>query len=363
MEKFSIVIPMLSVKHHGGTRIILQLTKYFVEKGHKVTILVPKDKYAPIYPVDKRIKIKLTSKVGNNDIFYLKTLIEFIFKIPKSDFILANFFPTFYPSLLTRLLKKGKMIYFPQGIGGTHPSFKMPFSQILRLAEILSFKFSVPIIVTSEWQKNIVLKLNKNANLKKIPLGLLGDVFYSDYQVDIANHDKRVLYFPRKETNKGLEDFLKALEILIGKGYRFTLWLVTKEKEILSEFDYLKNKLKIKIFSPANDEELKKIYSSVYLLVSSSWIEGFCLPVLEAMACGTPAVITDSGGPREYAVHDYNCLIVPSKRPNLLAQAVQKLLLDEKLREKLMANSLETAKKFKFSKFAEEFERFLLSFK
>jgi len=363
MQKFSITIPMFSVKHHGGTRILLQLANSLVEKGHNVIILTPEDKYAPIYPVDKRIQIKFTSRVGEEKIFYFKTLIEFIFKIPKVDFILANFFPTFYPSLLAEKIGKGKLIYFPQGIGETYPSFKGIASLFIKTIETFSFKFKVPIVTTSQYQRESVLKLNKNAFFKKIPFGLLENTFYPEFKLDDNKNKKKLLYFARKEKIKGLDDFLEALNILIKKNLKFELWLISREKEILSKFDYSKEKIKIKTFSSLDDKELRRIYSQVYLLVNSSWIEGFCLPVLEAMACGTPSVMTDSGGPKEYAIHNYNCLIVPPKRPDLLAKAIQKLLLDEQLREKLTTNGLESAKKYKFSKFAEEFERFLLDFK
>jgi glycosyltransferase involved in cell wall biosynthesis len=41
------------------------------------------------------------------------------------------------------------------------------------------------------------------------------------------------------------------------------------------------------------DDELKKLYSQSALLVQPSFYEGFGLPPLEAMACGTQALISD----------------------------------------------------------------------
>lgn len=363
MAKLSIVIPMFSVKHHGGVRIILQFANYLADKGHNITIITPKDKFNPIYPVSEKIKIEFISPVGRNKIFYLKTLVEFIFKISKNDFILANFFPTFYSSLLAQFLNKGKIVYFVQGVGETHFSFKAPFAQILKLTENYSFKFNIPIVITSDWEKNCILSVNKNANFKKIPLGLPEGIFYPDNLLKTKNSEKIILYFPRKETRKGLKDFLKTLEILIEHKNKFTLGLVTKEKEILSEFDYLNNQIKIKFFNPKNDEELRKIYSSAYVLANSSWVEGFYLPALEAMACGTPAVITDCGGVREYAEDNYNCLVVPPKHPELLAYSLEKILKDESLREELAKHALEISDKFKFINFAQEFENYLYNLK
>ena len=173
MNIFSIAIPMFSVKHHGGTRIILQLANSLVEKGHKVTIIVPRDKYNPIYPIDKRVIIKFTSKIGNNNIFYLKTLIEFIFKIPKSDFILANFFPTLYSSFLAEKIGKGKTIYFIQDseeVFFTEPNFiNLFFTFFVKL----SVKMSSIIIVTTHYGAKKIKRFGgKNIKLPSVERGL-----------------------------------------------------------------------------------------------------------------------------------------------------------------------------------------------
>ena len=356
---------MFSVKHHGGTRVLLQLANSLVERGHSVTILTPEDKYAPIYSVNKRIKIKFTSKIGNNKFFYLKTLLEFIFKIPKSDFILANFFPTLYPSFLAEKLGKGKTIYFPQGMEETSPNYKGLINLLLSSTEKSTFKIKAPIIATTKWGARKLLNFNRNIDLRIINLGLPDNTFFPDPDPKFINMkiNKAILYFPRSQKVKGLEDFLQALDILIKKNIKFELWLISKETQSLSKFNHLKSSLKIGVLFPLNDQDLRRIYSSTDLLVNSSWVEGFCLPVLEAMACGTPSILTDSGGPREYAKNNYNCLMVPPKKPDLLAQAIKKMLEDEELRNKLAVNALKTGEKFKFSKFVEEFEKFLINLK
>ena len=48
--------------------------------------------------------------------------------------------------------------------------------------------------------------------------------------------------------------------------------------------------------------ELPKYYLAADVFVYTSICEGFGLPLLEAMACGTPVVLTDSPGSRDYAI-------------------------------------------------------------
>ena len=79
--------------------------------------------------------------------------------------------------------------------------------------------------------------------------------------------------------------------------------------------------------------ELAALYRSAALVVVPSLHEGFCLPALEAMACGTPMVTTTAGALPELV---QGCAVmVPPGDPGALARAIQDLLADAPLRERL----------------------------
>ncbi|NUN97501.1 MAG: glycosyltransferase family 4 protein, partial [Candidatus Omnitrophica bacterium] len=80
------------------------------------------------------------------------------------------------------------------------------------------------------------------------------------------------------------------------------------------------------------------------------------LPPLEAMACGTPVVLTDSVGVREYAMHEGNCLMVPPGDPSALASAIRRALEDRALRERLAENGLATVPRFTWENMVEDFD-------
>ncbi|MBC9725139.1 glycosyltransferase [Streptomyces sp. TRM68367] len=77
-------------------------------------------------------------------------------------------------------------------------------------------------------------------------------------------------------------------------------------------------------------------YQAADLVVLPSRWEGMALAPLEAMACGRPVVVTDVTGARESLPpgHRAHCL-VPAGRPDPLADALTRLLLDPPLRESL----------------------------
>jgi glycosyltransferase involved in cell wall biosynthesis len=90
-------------------------------------------------------------------------------------------------------------------------------------------------------------------------------------------------------------------------------------------------------------------------------LEGCPLSPLEAMACGTPVVAAASEGIMEYAVDGVNCLLVPPRSPDVLAEAIRRVINDKNLQQRLVEGGLETVKRFGWPKMADQFEAFLLS--
>jgi alpha-1,3-rhamnosyl/mannosyltransferase len=92
------------------------------------------------------------------------------------------------------------------------------------------------------------------------------------------------------------------------------------------------------------DQDLPGLLSQAKLLVYPSQYEGFGLPVLEAMACGTPVICSDAASLPEVA-GDAALLIRPGD-PDGLAAAVARLLQDPALRLDMKDRGLEQARKF-----------------
>jgi glycosyltransferase involved in cell wall biosynthesis len=92
------------------------------------------------------------------------------------------------------------------------------------------------------------------------------------------------------------------------------------------------------------EEDLPIIYSAASLFVFPSLYEGFGLPPLEAMACGTPVIASNATSLPE-VVGDAGILVEP-KNVNDLRNAILAVLFDKELRFNLRRKGLERAKKF-----------------
>lgn len=98
-------------------------------------------------------------------------------------------------------------------------------------------------------------------------------------------------------------------------------------------------------------------YGSAEVFVVGSHFEGFGQPGLEALACGVPLVTTDNGGCREYAVHEETALLVPAGDWAAMAVAIERLRSDRDLAGRLVKNGLELVReKFDWDETAQHFE-------
>lgn len=88
-------------------------------------------------------------------------------------------------------------------------------------------------------------------------------------------------------------------------------------------------------FRPSVEHILKSL--DVFVLTSRS--EGFSIATVEAMATGLPAVATRCGGPEEIICDGEDGLLVRNESPEAVAEALERLILDRQLRERLGARA------------------------
>jgi alpha-1,3-rhamnosyl/mannosyltransferase len=101
---------------------------------------------------------------------------------------------------------------------------------------------------------------------------------------------------------------------------------------------------KILFLGAVAEEELPTLYSGAILFVFPSLYEGFGLPVLEAMACGTAVVCSDAASLPE--IVGEAALQVDPLDVKMLVETIARLLHDDGVRESLVARGLARASQF-----------------
>ncbi|MEK9151987.1 MAG: glycosyltransferase family 1 protein [Patescibacteria group bacterium] len=124
---------------------------------------------------------------------------------------------------------------------------------------------------------------------------------------------------------------------------------------VFAQAEASKKRGRIRFLGPVPEEQKAALLSAALALVYPSFYEGFGLPLLEAMACGTP-VISGLGSSMGEVVADAGLLVDPNDLREI-ADAMQAVGADETLRAELTRRGLERAKKFSWEKSAEVLEK------
>ena len=134
---------------------------------------------------------------------------------------------------------------------------------------------------------------------------------------------------------KNLEGLLQTLYILIQQ--RDPAWLIRAGALLTYPQRQLARRLgvfdRIVELGPLSRPQLRNLYQAVDLFVYPSWYEGLGLPPLEAMASGLPVVVSNRGALPE-TVGDAGLIVDPSS-PESIADAIQRLAQDPRLRSQL----------------------------
>ncbi len=150
-----------------------------------------------------------------------------------------------------------------------------------------------------------------------------------------------VLFVGRLTRQKGVFDLLEASQKFLPGTQ---LVLATGKPDEPGILDDLKRAVKgrqdvVWINRMLRQDETIALYSGASVAVTPSVYEPFGIVVVEAMACGAPVVASAVGGIREIIEGGKSGLLVPPARPLELARAVNRLLADRPLAQRLARNA------------------------
>jgi glycosyltransferase involved in cell wall biosynthesis len=265
-----------------------------------------------------------------------------------------NFITVHHPYGSLKILLK----FFPQLIFS--PTYLLEYNPLIEYLDIRAFRRSDFIISVSKFSRNWLIQ-NYHISPKKIK------TIYQGVKIPRYNHNKNqkyieeynlkgekiILFVGRLEIRKGILDLVDALSIIpkkieykciiIGKGpLKNTILRRIKEYKLSDNFifiDYLKK------------ADLNCFYYLCDIYVQPSYLEGFGLTLIEAMATGTPVISTNTGAIPEIIKNNYNGILVKPNDSSELGKKIIYCLENDDFRKKLGNNALESVKnRFKWAK-------------
>jgi glycosyltransferase involved in cell wall biosynthesis len=171
--------------------------------------------------------------------------------------------------------------------------------------------------------------------------------------------DSFVLYLGTLEPRKNVDGLIRAyarwqeqdqaaplLVIAGGKGWYYNT--------IFEQVEALNLTASIRFPGYVPQEELPLWYNAASLFVYPSHFEGFGLPVLEAMACGTPVITSTAASLPEVAGTDGAACLVDPTNTEALTEAMARLMGRPDLRAEMSSQSQARAAGFRWEKTAAE---------
>ncbi len=170
------------------------------------------------------------------------------------------------------------------------------------------------------------------------------------------------LYLGRLRRYKGIHFVVRAVAALRDRGVKVRLQVGGRgehEADLRREATQLKLDDRVDFLGYVSEEQKRELFRSVWANVFPSPKEGWGITNLEAAACGTPTVASDSPGLKESVLHDRTGLLVPHGDVEALAGALGHLAASRREVERLGKGAHAFARHFTWDRTADETEAHL----
>jgi len=218
----------------------------------------------------------------------------------------------------------------------------------------------VPCIAVSESTKEDLVARGLEARIEVIPNGLDHTHFTPDPGVRAER--PTILTLGRLKRYKRIELVLEAVALLRGRGLDVEFLIAgsgSAREALEAKAADLNLGNAVRFLGFVTEDEKLRLFRSAWVHVFTSPKEGWGLTNLEAAACGTPTIASDSPGLRESVRHQVTGLLVPHGEVGAIADALQKMIEHEDARTEYGRAAIEFASEFTWERTASALERVL----
>ncbi len=316
------ILPAVSL--YGGIISVLQVVNQLVLRGFDANV-------ATYGPVDENV-FRLFPMFFRPYVYPDKAAL--VAGFPECDLVVATAWETAYTAALLQRLRPGlRAAYFvqdyePDFYTGTRPDLEVRAERTYHLVDNQ--------IVKTRWLARLLKPFGKRVQI--IPLGLNLDFFFD------AGRPRPPQIISLARPSSGRRNFPMLCEVYAEIHRRrpeITLAVYG------DGYDPAALSFPVRSYGKLSDmAEVARALNDSMILLDCSTFQGFGRPGLEAMACGTAAVLTHEGGITQYAKHRHNCLLIDPFNRDEIVEKTLALLDDAPERERLIANGLATAAEY-----------------
>lgn len=342
----------------GGSEVYLhEIARGFVKKGYRVTIFCGNDNKNKRDEMIDGVEI---IRRGGFFTVYLWAAVYYLFKFrAQFDMILdcENGIPFFSP-LYSRIPVVLVIHHVHQKVFQKHLPF--PFSEIAMVLErklmpIVYKKSQIVTVSNSSKREIIKYKFADEKRIFVIEPGI--------DQLDIVKKESKypsVLYLGRLKSYKQVDVLIQAfLEVAnkIPKSHLYIAGTGEEDRNLKRLVNRLQLSNHVTFLGRVSEEEKVRLYSTCWVSVQPSSIEGWGITVIEANNLGTPVIGSKVNGLKDSIKHNVTGVLVPPGNSKRFSHAIIDLLTDHKKRLVYSKASLKWSKDFSWERNVETIEK------
>ena len=335
-----------SLRFGGAERVVSNLANHWAQQGHAVSIVTLHDAQHDAYPLDERI-VRISHPLFGETRSRYETAwraVKRIWRIVQSgreqkpDVIISFMTDMNLRCLGANFILRKKLIISER----TNPD-KQKITKLDAWLRRKLYRFADRVVFVSKGVADRFPELP--AARKRVIYNPLNLAAMDSAERDIAlpERSKMLLTVGRLAPAKGYE-WLIAAFAQVAQAHKGWNLVIVGEGALRAplEAQIEQSGLAGRVFLPGASSNPFAVMKKADLYVLSSRHEGFPNALIEAMACGAPAVSFNCDfGPAEIIRDGENGLLVPAGDVDALAQALDRAMGDDALRERLAAGGMQ----------------------
>jgi len=368
--KILIILPSLRDARGGEKQVINLAIELNKIKNVKASILtffpkISKEFEGLIKNVNIIVYPKLAFYSRYIHSFYPPIILASNFSKITKDFDLVNLHG--FPSTWVTRSINIPSVWMCNAVPWTYPMsrrFKVIFNNIQRIYKKIDYG-----IVRKKVNKIVVLDKKRKEDVKKF-YNLDAKIVRSGININLykrldKNNSRKILerilkikfsgmtllFVSYLAPIKRLEDFLNTVYKVKKQGIDCTAVVVGKGPES-KKINLFKNKIRIIHLSDIDEKLMPHIYNAADIFIFPAIEQPWGLVPFEAMACGTPVIVSKDTGAAEVLKHMENSILVDPLKPDLIAEGVIRLSKDVQLYDMISKNGLKVVKNLSWKKYA-----------
>lgn len=178
--------------------------------------------------------------------------------------------------------------------------------------------------------------------------------------VPMPSKKKYFFVMSRLSRFKNIDRVIRAMAAMRHTDFALLIGGEGEEKENLVKFVRSLNlSERIQFIGEVPFRELPAFYGEAKLVLFPSENEPFGMVPVEALACGTPVIASNSGGPIETVGNDFNGILLDSMTPRTIQEAIDSLLDDPDRYNRLQDNTRSSAERFNWPQHIDHLEKLI----